>query len=152
MVPRAGREVVVSFGRGVVTEEGQEDGQGVEGERDGGKGKEADEVSKGFGELRRQWRVLVEREMAIASLDAEGRGEEILMDRLKHSAEAMALREECTLLVREEILKLRRARGFDDEDPKARLVDTWKAEGGAATGLDAKKGGKMEDGSWVRDT
>ena len=134
-----------------------------------------------FGELRERWRDLVRREReaverergvipkgqpspnvhrhgeavvaeqdleAELNVPAETETELALAERLKNSAEAVHLRSECTMRVREEVLKLRRARGWPDEDPKARLVDTWKAEGKGGM----KREGKMEDGSWVKDT
>jgi monolysocardiolipin acyltransferase len=66
-------------------------------------------------------------------------------DELRYGPEAKKLRMEVAFTVREEILKLRRARGWPDEDPKARLIDTFREEGG-------KREGKMDDESWVKDT
>ena len=48
--------------------------------------------------------------------------------------------------VREAVLKVRRQRGLPDEDPKVGLMETYRCEG---TG---KREGKMDDGSWVKDT
>lgn len=145
-VPRVLKDVSVTFGKGTGTDEGA------------------------FKELRARWRSLVEHERTAVEHDftqsmsrqslgsratdkvhedelVEFDREEALAERLRNSAEAVHLREECTLRVREEVLKLRQARGWPDEDPKARLVDTWKAEGKLT-----KREGQMEDGSWIRDT
>ncbi|KAL8928752.1 MAG: hypothetical protein Q9208_001530 [Pyrenodesmia sp. 3 TL-2023] len=94
-----------------------------------------------FNELRRKWRELVEEDK-----EKEGRGFAmgVLSDGLKYGKEAVELREECTRQIRGAVLAVRRKRGLPDEDPKAGLVETWRAEGG-------KKKGKMEDGSWVGD-
>ncbi|GAB7346146.1 hypothetical protein MBLNU457_4893t1 [Dothideomycetes sp. NU457] len=98
-----------------------------------------------FGDLREKWRQLhdrVRREKGAQAAEEVG----ILRDdELKYGEEAVALRKECTLRVRQEVLKLRRQRGWPDEDPKSSLVETWKQEGG-------KKEGLMNDGSWVKDT
>ncbi|TKA73564.1 hypothetical protein B0A49_04092 [Cryomyces minteri] len=116
-VPRPFRNVSVTFGEKV----------------------DMDEI---FGDLRARWRGLKQAEPAAQGLDM---GE--LTDAMKYGAEAVALRKECTMRVRSEILKVRRKRGLPDEDPKAGLVDTWRVEGGKG-----KREGKMEDGSWVKDT
>jgi monolysocardiolipin acyltransferase len=47
--------------------------------------------------------------------------------------------------VRDEVLALRRARGWPEEDPKASAAQTWLREG-------PKREGRMQDGSWVGDT
>lgn len=146
-LPRVGKDVIVTFGDGVSTD------------------------TSDFASYRQRWRQLVEREKvaALRQAQAEQRsvtlsnldpkaaesvteGEKFsaelyLAKRLKFHPEAVRLREECTLRVREEVLKVRRSRGWADEDPKARFVDTWKEEGKLG-----KREGKMEDGSWVRDT
>ena len=94
-----------------------------------------------FDELRRKWRELVEK-----NEEMEGRGFAmgVLSDGLKYGEEAVELREECTRQIRKAVLAVRRKRGLPDEDPKAGLVETWRAEGGKGTG-------KMEDQSWVGD-
>lgn len=123
-VPRAGKEVKVTFGEKV-------DVDGV------------------FGDLRERWRKVYERERRKES--GEVKGQEVglavgvLTEELKYGEEAVRLRMECTMRVREKVLEVRRSRGYPDEDPKARLVDTWRKEG-------PKREGKMEDGSWVKDT
>ena len=69
----------------------------------------------------------------------------VLNEELKYGAEAVALREECTMQVRKAVLALRRRTGLPNEDPKAGLVDTYREEGG-------KREGSMADGSIVKDT
>ncbi|KAF4551530.1 Lysophosphatidylcholine acyltransferase-like protein [Elsinoe fawcettii] len=119
-LPRVGKQVSVTFGQKV-------------------------DVDRVFGDLRERWRKLQER----ASKKQEGHAPEELGvlrdDELRVGDEAVKLREECTLRVRREVLKLRLSRGLPAEDPKASLVETWREEGG-------KKEGHMEDGSWVKDT
>ena len=68
-----------------------------------------------------------------------------LTEGLKYGSEAVALRKEVTLRIRMEVLKVRRSLGYEDEDPKQGLVETWIEEGGKETG-------RMKDGSWVGDT
>ena len=94
-----------------------------------------------FHELRRKWRLLVDEskrqggvEMELGVLNAE----------LRYGEEAVNLREECTRQIRNEVLKLRRRRGYEDEDPKEGLVETWREEGG-------QREGRMDDGSWIKD-
>ncbi|KAI9815437.1 MAG: hypothetical protein M1827_002571 [Pycnora praestabilis] len=118
-VPRVGKDVSVTFGAKVDTE-------------------------SVFGDLRRRWQGLQRKEEEVMTA---GGGLEvgILTEELKYGKEAVDLRIECTKRVREEVLKLRRSRGWSDEDPKAGLVETRMEEG-------AKREGKMEDGSWVKDT
>lgn len=97
-----------------------------------------------FHELRERWRMLAEddrRERKAGGELAVG----VLSEELKYGAEAVKLREECTMQVRGAILKVRRERGLPDEDPKEGLVETWRAEGG-------KREGEMDDGSLIKDT
>lgn len=68
-----------------------------------------------------------------------------ISEKLKYDPEVVEIRKECTNRIREEVLKLRRARGYPDEDPKAGIAETWKLEG-------PKREGKMEDESWVKET
>lgn len=75
----------------------------------------------------------------------EGMEVGVLNNELQYGKEAVELREECTRQIRGEILKIRRMRGLPDEDPKEGLVETWKEEGD-------KREGRMEDGSWVKDS
>ena len=123
-VPRVGKDISVTFGDKVNTEEV-------------------------FGDLRRRWRRLEEKDIirdgkGVGGYNT-GRGVGVLSERLMYGVEAVQLREECTRRVRREVLKVRRATGWPDEDPKEGLVETWRVEGG-------KREGKMEDGSWVKDT
>ncbi|KAI4141706.1 MAG: hypothetical protein L6R39_005215 [Caloplaca ligustica] len=94
-----------------------------------------------FNELRRKWRELVEED---EKKEERSLAMGVLSDGLKYGKEAVALREECTRQVRRAVLAVRRKRGLPDEDAKAGLVETWRAEGG-------KREGKMEDGSWVKE-
>lgn len=92
-----------------------------------------------FGDLRARWRRLKKRYDGSDSLEVG-----VLNEGLKHAKEAVELRKECTMRVRDEVLKVRRARGLPDEDPKAGLVETWALEG---PGQDGKK----KDDSWVKE-
>lgn len=69
----------------------------------------------------------------------------IISEKLKYDPEVVELRKECTRRVRDQILKVRRGRGYKDEDPKAGIAETWKLEG-------PQREGKMEDESWVKET
>lgn len=119
-LPRPGKDVSVTFGDVV-------DGEAV------------------FGDLRERWRRLKEREERKGGSTTTTLGVGVLSEGLKYGREAVELRIECTRRVREEVLKVRRARGLPDEDPKAGLVETWALEG-------PNKEGKMADESWVKDT
>jgi len=92
-------------------------------------------VWEGF---RERWRRLVERVGA-----AEGGVLEA--EELREGREAVLLRIEVASAVRDEIMKLRRGRGWTDEDPKASVVETYAKEGRRGTG-------RMDDGSWVGNT
>lgn len=120
-IPRAGKDISVTFG---------------------------DRLDTGlaFGDLRAKWKALREKVGDVGTAGAEEMGM-LRNDELMHGREAVALREECTMRVRDEVLKVRRGRGRPDEDPKMRLVDTWRQEGHLGS-----RDGKMMDGSWVRDT
>jgi monolysocardiolipin acyltransferase len=120
-LPRVGKKLGVWFGDNV-----------------GGQTLEA----KPFHELRARWRMLVERERRITGRGQREVGE--LTEELKYGEEAVQLRIECTKRVREEVLKVRRLRGLEDEDPKEGLVETWIEEGG-------RMDGEMDDGSFVKD-
>ncbi|KAF9637554.1 Tafazzin [Lasiodiplodia theobromae] len=98
------------------------------------------DVEKVFGDLRARWRKLKEKEPGSAALEVG-----VLSEGLKYGKEAVELRKECTMRMREEVLKVRRSIGLPDEDPKAGLVETWALEG-------PKNEGKMDDESWVKDT
>ena len=118
-LPRVGKQCAVWIG------------ENVGGEREGV-----------FHELRRKWRKLVEdnKRKGAGALEMG-----VLNDHLKYGEEAVALRKECTMQVRREVLAVRRLRGLPDEDPKESLVETYWEEG-------AKREGKMADGSLVKDT
>ena len=118
-LPRVGKECAVWIG------------ENIGGEREGV-----------FRELRRKWRELVEdsRRKGAGVLDLG-----VLNDDLKFGEEAVALRKECTMQVRREVLAVRRLRGLPDEDPKEGLVEKYREEGG-------NREGKMADGSLVKDT
>jgi len=116
-IPRAGKDVSVTFGERV-------------------------DMEATFGDLREKWRQMV--------LDAEKEDGSVELgvcpENLKNDEKAVKLREECTMRVREEVLKLRRGRAWPDEDPKAQLADTWRLEG-----KPGKREGQMADGSWVHE-
>lgn len=71
---------------------------------------------------------------------------EVWHDDLKYGAEAEELRIEVTLAMRNEVLKVRRSRGFPDEDPKRSLAETWRREGRQRSGQE----GEMMDSSVVK--
>jgi len=102
------------------------------------------DVEKVFGDLRERWKRLHRKEIESRP---EGRLEMgVLTHALKYAEEAVELRKECTMRVRDAVLNVRRQRGWPDEDPKGSLVETYREEG-----LD-KTEGKMKDGSWIKDT
>lgn len=121
-IPRAGKNIKIAFGEKI-------DGEKV------------------FGELRKRWKRLVKMQKDALSRKGETMALEMgeLTEGLKYGSEAVALRKEVTMRVRQEVLKVRRSLGYPDEDPKEGLVETWIEEG-------PKKTGKMEDGSWVGET
>jgi monolysocardiolipin acyltransferase len=98
-------------------------------------GKKVD-TEKVFGDLRTKWSNL----KAKVGVGKRPLGE--LSDELMLGSEAVELRKECTRRVRAEMIKVRRSRGYSDEDPKEGLVETWRREG-------PKKEGKMRDDTWV---
>ena len=120
-IPRAFNKVTVSFGKEVDTE-------------------------ATFGDLRKKWRDL-------ADADAKERGSAewseltlgLVPASLANHPEAIELRKECAKRVRDEVLKVRRSRGYPDEDPKASAAETWIREG-------PQREGQMKDGSIVKDT
>jgi monolysocardiolipin acyltransferase len=114
-VPRIGKNIKIVFGESVDSEEL-------------------------FGELRSRWKDLVRREK-----EQGGEMGVLMSEVLRTGKEAVEIRAEVTRRVRNEVLKVRRSLGYDDEDPKQGLVETWIEEGN-------KKSGKMEDGSWVGTT
>lgn len=121
-IPRAGKDIRIAFGEKV-------DGEKV------------------FGELRVKWRRLVKMQKEALIKKGEAINWEMgeLTEGLKYGTEAVALRKEVTMRIRQEVLKVRKSLGYPDEDPKAGLVETWIEEGGKTTG-------KMADGSYVGET
>ena len=111
-----------------------------------------DNVRDEFDGYRRRWRRLVEqaksrRKQKGLEQDDEELG--VLTDQdLMHGHEAARLREECTMAIRREVLKVRKMTGLPNEDPKAGLVDTYREEGKKAKGAGE---GQMDDGSLVGD-
>jgi monolysocardiolipin acyltransferase len=122
-IPRIGKKVTVTFGREVNTE-------------------------AIFGDLRQRWKELRDKDYAArvqipdAAYPDQALG--LLTDTLLHSPEAIELRKECTRRLRQEVLQVRRSRGYPDEDPKAGLAETYLKEG-------PKTEGCMDDGTWVKD-
>ena len=104
-------------------------------------------VAGEFEGLRERWRELVREEEEEKKKRGRGGGGGLgeLSEELKYGERAVRLREECALVVRRAVLKVRRESGLEDEDPKQGLVETWREEGG-------KREGRMDDGSIVRDT
>lgn len=102
-----------------------------------------------FGPFRERWRELKARSArkrkAIASEFPETLGE-LHDDELRYGAEAEQLRKEVTLVVRQQVLEMRKRSGLPDEDPKCSLAETWREEGGMG-----KVEGEMQDGSVVKD-
>jgi monolysocardiolipin acyltransferase len=96
-----------------------------------------------FGDLRQRWRKLKARAEKESPSDETQVG--VLNEALMYDQEAVELRKECTKRVRALVLDVRRSRGLPDEDPKEGLVETWVREGPV-------REGKMQDGSWIRDT
>lgn len=95
-----------------------------------------------FGDLRDRWKKLYSKETEQLEKKLQMG---ILTEPLKYGEEAVHLREELTLRVRKEVLKLRKARGRSDEDPKWSLASTYASEGFG------KQEGRMNDGSIVKD-
>lgn len=65
-------------------------------------------------------------------------------EELRTGEEAVRLRIETTAKVREEVVKLRRRAGWPEEDPTAKLVETYKEEG-------MTKEGQTAEGAWEKD-
>ncbi|TKA82776.1 hypothetical protein B0A55_01781 [Friedmanniomyces simplex] len=123
-VPRAGKDVTVRFGEVV-------DSEAV------------------WGPLRERWRGLKERgrRKRLAGGTEPPHSEllgELNDDELRYGAEAQQLRIDVTLAVRNEVLKVRRASGLPDEDPKRGLAETYREEGGKEAG---RVEGRNQDGS-----
>jgi monolysocardiolipin acyltransferase len=116
------------------------------------------DVDRVFGPFRERWRDLKAKaqrkrelngeadETGVLATDWNGELGEVRDQELRYGAEAVQLRKEVTLAVREEVLKVRRSTGLPDEDPKGSLVETWREEGS----FDMPEG-KMKDGSVVED-
>jgi monolysocardiolipin acyltransferase len=96
---------------------------------------------KAFGDLRERWKKIRANEGGAL----EGLEVGVLSDALKYSPEAVELRKECTMRVRQAVLDVRRTRGLPDEDPKVGLAETYALEG-------SRGEGKKDDGSFVKDT
>ncbi|KAL4933291.1 uncharacterized protein BDV17DRAFT_279071 [Aspergillus undulatus] len=107
-LPRPGKEVSVTFGQKVDTEEV-------------------------FGEYRSRWQKL-RAKVEKASPEVRDLRLGTLNDELLYGPEAVELRKEVTKKVRDLVLEVRRSRGHSDEDPKASLVETWAEEGGKREG------------------
>ena len=109
-LPRLGKKVSITFGREL-------------------------DVEAVFGDLRKRWQQLCEdvrQNEQMTSFQKSNCIDEslgILSDTLLHGAEAIDLRKECTLRIRREVLKLRRDRGYPDEDEAAALPETWHGPG-----------------------
>ncbi|KAJ5899650.1 hypothetical protein N7495_004394 [Penicillium taxi] len=117
-LPRPGKKVSVTFGPKV-------DSQEV------------------FDNVRTRWQNLKAKVVA-ADPQSQDLPFGVLSEELLHNKEAVELRKEVTLKIRNLVLDVRRSRGLPDEDPKEGLVETWLEEG-------SKREGHMKDGSWVRD-
>lgn len=76
-----------------------------------------------FGDLRARWRDLVREQKRTLAV-----GE--LTDELKYGREAVDLRIEVARRVRDEIIKVRRGLGYEDEEPGFELAETWAREPG----------------------
>ncbi|KAJ5083926.1 hypothetical protein NUU61_008505 [Penicillium alfredii] len=117
-LPRPGKKICVTFGSKV----------------------DSDAV---FGDMRTRWQKLKAK---AEKADPQSRDLPVgvLSEELLNNKEAVELRKEVTMKVRNLVLDVRRSRGHPDEDPKEGLVETWLEEG-------PKREGHMKDDSWVRD-
>lgn len=125
-LPRPGRDVKVNFGDLVDTE-------------------------KVFGPFREKWQSLKDRARQKRLQSSSPQMEEqdelgVLIDHdLKFGREVEQLRIDVTLAVRNEVLKVRKAAGLPDEDPKRGLAETFREEGTTA------RDGLQKDGSTLKD-
>lgn len=108
-----------------------------------------------FGDLRRRWRMEVERvrreeEAAVAKskelVEAKPRLLGDLPEALKYSEEAQQIRIECARRMREQVLKVRRELGgYDESDPTFGDASTWKPD----SKIKAEKYKSRVDGSEI---
>ncbi|KAM0819242.1 putative Tafazzin family protein [Seiridium cardinale] len=82
------------------------------------------DTERTFGDLRRRWQELVQKETKKGRLLAMGE----LSDELKFGREAVELRIEVAKRVRAEIDRLRVSQGYPEDDPKLALAETWAKE------------------------
>ncbi|KAI1479002.1 hypothetical protein F4774DRAFT_383707 [Daldinia eschscholtzii] len=82
------------------------------------------DTEKKFGDLRAQWQELVREERNKMKMLAMGE----LTDELKYGREAVNLRIEVARRVREEVAKVRRSMGYQEEEPGFELAETWAQE------------------------
>ncbi|KAK6068827.1 acyltransferase [Seiridium cupressi] len=82
------------------------------------------DTERTFGDLRRRWQELVQKETKKGRLLVMGE----LSDELKFGREAIELRIEVAKRVRAEIDRLRVSQGYPEDDPKLALAETWAKE------------------------
>ncbi|KAI4592584.1 hypothetical protein KJ359_011035 [Pestalotiopsis sp. 9143b] len=82
------------------------------------------DTERAFGDLRRRWQELVQKETKGGKALAMGE----LTDELKYGREAIELRTEVARRVRDEIEKLRISQGYPEDDPRLALAETWARE------------------------
>ncbi|KAL4936715.1 hypothetical protein BDV06DRAFT_216458 [Aspergillus oleicola] len=126
-LPRPGKEVSVTFGNKVDTEEA-------------------------FGEYRSRWQKL-RAKVEASSPEVRDLPVGTLNDELLYGTEAVELRKEVTKKVRDLVLEVRRSRGHSDEDPKASLVETWAEEGGKREGkMEDESTDKIKQAETLKDS
>lgn len=96
-----------------------------------------------FGDMRSRWHKL-KAKIEAANAQSRDLPAGVLSEELLNNEEAVELRKEVTLKIRNLVLDVRRTRGLPEEDPKEGLVETWLEEG-------PQREGHMKDDSWVRD-
>lgn len=106
-----------------------------------------------FGDLRKRWEGLVQRERRAREKEemvkGKGKGGELVQmgelptEELKYGREAQEIRIECARRMREEILKVRRSLGYPEPDPSFGLAETWRLD----DDIEAKKYKSRVDGS-----